>query len=306
MKRLIWLAIAIYSWQSTHAKPEAQILKVGYDAYCLYTCLKEERDGFVIDLLRLILGRHGYELQTVHASWPRVKRLADQGDIDLLVPINAKETEQLGILRSSQSVGRSVAAYFTHKDSAWTYEGLASLSDQTLAIVKGYTYPPPLASFLQNPQNANRIVYLTSDQSTPTQIKMLANRRVTVAPVEIAVFWHNAHKLNLANQFRAAGTLHMPANIAIFYVGISTPHNQLAEKLLKLIDQELLSLKTLGGYQQILSRYQMGPTAPEPKIKKPLVRYERASGTVIRIIIGPPFRAPSEFRLKAQLHANTE
>lgn len=232
-------------------------LTIGYDDYCPYTCVDFPRRGFVIDLVERILEPHGYAIKGVEASWPRIKSMAASKSLDLFAPVNAVEAREIGILRTTHSVGESKADYFVDKNSNWTYNGVDSLITETLAIVSGYAYPPPLDAYLNDPANKHRILELASHEGTPRQIDLLRAKRATVVPAESAVFWFIAGQKGVADQFKAAGTLEMPEEIAVFYVGVATKDPVLAHNLVSWLNEGLVRLKENGEYAEILAEYEM-------------------------------------------------
>ncbi|MDQ3234119.1 MAG: transporter substrate-binding domain-containing protein, partial [Pseudobdellovibrionaceae bacterium] len=196
----------------------------------------------------------------VIASWPRIKSMAKKGGLDLILPVNQLETKELGIQRTQQSVGSSEAAYFVHKDSSWAFQGIESLKSQMIGTIQGYTYPAPLSTLLADPQHKKMQIILASDQGNQRQIKMLASARVSVVPSERLVFWYMAHTLLLAHNFKEAGVLEMPRDLAQFYIGVAAKQQPLAQDLLKWLDQGLEDIKRNRKLDDILKSYGLGPS----------------------------------------------
>jgi polar amino acid transport system substrate-binding protein len=185
--------------------------------------------------------------------------MAKKGGIDLLIPVNQSEVDELGVLRTQTSVNQfqkgSLAAYFVHKETKWVYSGRESLKDQSIGIVQGYTYPEPLHSHLQDPLYEAKQLVLASDQGNQRQIKMLASRRITVIPSERIVFWYMARELGLEHEFKDAGVLDMPDELAIFYIGVVKKDKPLATQLVRWLDEGMDSLKRKNQLKTILQKY---------------------------------------------------
>jgi hypothetical protein len=88
---------------------------------------------------------------------------------------------------------------------------------------------------------------------------MLASARVSVVPSERLVFWYMARSLGLAHQFKEAGVLDMPHDIARFYIGVTTKQQPLAQDLLKWLDQGLEDMKRQRTLDGILKTYGVSP-----------------------------------------------
>lgn len=255
------LLLFIVSLLGTEARAQATKLLVGVDDYCPYTCLKSEQKGYALDLVEQILAPRGFILEYVPASWPRVKAMAKKGSIDLLIPVNQVETRELDILRTRHAINQfqkeSPAAYFVHKDSKWMYTGPESLKDQTIGIIQGYTYPEPLHTHLQNPQFPAKKIVVASDQGNQRQIRMLATGRVTVVPSERLVFWYIARQIGLENEFKDAGVLDMPDELALFHFGIVHKHKPLAKNIQQWLDEGLDAMKGSDKLKAILKKYNL-------------------------------------------------
>lgn len=252
---------AFISVLGTEAHAQAKKLLVGMDEYCPYTCLKSEQKGYALDIVEQILAPHGFILEYVFASWPRIKAMAKKGAIDLLIPVNEVETKELEILRTRNAINQfqkeSPAAYFVHKDSKWAYTGPESLKDQIIGIIQGYTYPEPLSTHLQDPRYQTKQIVLASDQGNQRQIRMLASRRVTVVPSERLVFWYMARQMGLETEFKDAGVLSMPDELMLFHIGIVRKNKPQSKNIQQWLDEGLDAMKGSDKLKSILKTYKL-------------------------------------------------
>lgn len=262
MKYLEFIAFFFLPLFAMNARAQPTKLLVGVDEYCPYTCLKsEQKKGYALDIVEQILAPRGYVFEYVPASWPRIKAMARKGALDLLIPVNQLETKELDILRTRHAINQfqkeSPAAYFVHKDSKWLYTGPDSLKDQIIGIVQGYTYPEPLRSHLQDPQYQSKQLIVASDQGNQRQIRMLASRRVTVVPCERLVFWYRARQMTLETEFKDAGVLQMPDELALFHIGIVQKNKPQARTIQQLLDEGLEAMKSSDKLKSIMKSYNL-------------------------------------------------
>jgi ABC-type amino acid transport substrate-binding protein len=246
---------------ATDARAQAKKLLIGMDDYCPYTCLKSGQKGYVPDIIEQILAPRGFTFEYVPASWPRVKAMARKGALDLLIPVNQIETQELEILRTRHAINQfqkeAPAAYFAHKDSKWMYIGPESLKDQIIGIIQGYTYPEPLHTHLQDPRYLSKQIVLASDQGNQRQIRMLASRRVTTVPSERLVFWYMARQMGLETEFKDAGTLPMPDELALFHIGIVHKGKPQSKDIQQWLDEGLAAMKGSDRLKSILKKYHL-------------------------------------------------
>jgi len=254
---LQWIKILIGLAVLRASALQAQIttLRVAYDDFCPFTCVNAPQKGFLIDVLERILEPKGFKLQTIEASWPRIKVMSKKGELDLIPLLYRSEAKDLNILATDVSIGSSDIALFVHKNSVWTYSGINSLAGQIIGILQDYTYPEPLSTLLNDPVSGKNQIIMASEHGTERQIKMLASKRVSIIPAQRMVFWYKAHKERKESLFREAGALSAPKGMENFYMGIASKRQPLAQDLKKWIDQGVKELNKSGEFQKIIETY---------------------------------------------------
>lgn len=230
-------------------------IRLGYDDFCPYSCLKDAKNGYFVDAVQQILEAQGYKVTTVKGSWARLKTMAQKGQLELVVPLTRYETEELKLDRNSLPLGAIDGRLFTHKNSSWQYKGEASLKGQSMAIIRDYGYPPVISALIEDPTQKKYILTLASDLGTDQQVKMLANQRVTIVPSDRNAFLYHARRHGLESSVRIAGELPMEHLYTDLHVGIATQQPELRKKLRLILDKGIEELKKSGELRRIKARY---------------------------------------------------
>ena len=230
-------------------------IRLGYDDFCPYSCLKDAKNGYFVDVVQQILEAQGYKVTSIKGSWARLKAMAQKGQLDLVVPLTRYETEELKLDRNSLPLGTIDGRLFTHKSSSWQYKGEESLKGQSMAVIREYGYPPVITSLIEDPTQKKYILTLASDLGTDQQVKMLASQRVTIVPSDRNAFLYHARRHGLENSVRIAGELPMEPLYTDLHVGIATQQPEVRKKLRQVLDKGLEDLNKNGQLTRIKARY---------------------------------------------------
>jgi ABC-type amino acid transport substrate-binding protein len=230
-------------------------IRLGYDDFCPYSCLKGEQKGYFVDAVQEILSAQGYQVSTITGSWARLKSMAQKGQLELVVPLTRFETEELKLDRNSVPLGQIEGRLFTHKSNSWQYNGEASLKRQTMAIIRDYGYPPVIEALVEDPIQRKYILTLASDLGTDQQVKMLASQRVSIVPSDRNAFLYHARRHAVDKVIRIAGELPMEKLYTDLHVGIASPSQEQRQKLREALDKGLQELQKNGQLKRIKARY---------------------------------------------------
>lgn len=230
-------------------------IRLGYDDFCPYSCLRDDKNGYFVDPVQEVLTAHGYKLIPVKGSWARLKTMAQKGQLELVVPLTRYETEELKLDRNTLPLGQIDGRLFTHKSSSWQYKDEASLKGQSMAIIRDYGYPPVIAALVEDPEQKKNILTLASDLGTDQQVKMLANQRITIVPSDRNAFLYHARRHGLENSIRLAGSLPMESLYTDLHVGIATRVPELRKKLREVLDRGIEDMKKTGQLARIKAKY---------------------------------------------------
>lgn len=230
-------------------------IRLGYDDFCPYSCLKDAKNGYFVDVVQQILEAEGYKVTAIKGSWARLKAMAQKGQLELVVPLTRYEAEELKIERNTLPLGTIDGRLFTHKNSSWQYKGEESLKGQSMAIIREYGYPPVITALVEDPAQKKYILTLASDLGTDQQVKMLASQRVSIVPSDRNAFLYHARRHGLENSVRIAGELPMEHLYTDLHVGIATQQPELRKKLRMVLDKGLDDMNKSGQLTRIKARY---------------------------------------------------
>ncbi|HET9240310.1 MAG TPA: transporter substrate-binding domain-containing protein [Oligoflexus sp.] len=230
-------------------------IRLGYDDFCPYSCLKDAKNGYFVDTVQQVLEAQGYKVVAIKGSWARLKTMAQKGQLELVVPLTRYETEELKLERNSLPLGTIEGRLFTHKSSSWRFKGEESLKGQSMAVIRDYGYPPVISALINDPAQRKYILTLASDLGTDQQVQMLASQRVTIVPSDRNAFLYHARRHGLENSVQIAGELPMEHLYTDLHVGIATQQPELRKKLRQVLDKGIEDLKKSGQLNRIKARY---------------------------------------------------
>jgi polar amino acid transport system substrate-binding protein len=119
----------------------AQTLRLAGDAWAPYADVSLLHDGLSTDLIRTALGRAGYDTEYEQVPWARAIHGLSEGRYDIV--INAwysEERTRIGVFSAPYLINR--LRFLKRKDSSISYQTLAQLHRNSIAVVRGYAYSP--------------------------------------------------------------------------------------------------------------------------------------------------------------------
>jgi polar amino acid transport system substrate-binding protein len=99
---------------------------------------KPDRHGFIVDMLRKIYEKHGFQVEMQAMPYMRAIAEVEQGRCDL-EPATTLMISKVGLFAKTPSYV-SQYVFFTPKGSTFQYSGVASLKNLKLGTVVGYDY----------------------------------------------------------------------------------------------------------------------------------------------------------------------
>ena len=177
----------------------------------------------------------------------RALKEVKSGHIDAVLAITETVATEQGLLTGETIVGLISNDFFVVSNSTWTYQKLNDLSQQSIAVIKGYDYGQILEAYLANHPQVSWAV--GEDPLSMNIIRMIKGRhQITVGNRH--VIQYTARQLKLSEQIKYAGS--MPEKKPL-YVGF----NQHQQDKLRQFDLGVEILKATGEYQQIIDKYQI-------------------------------------------------
>ncbi len=234
---------------SQHARPDRQILVVA-DPWCPHNCKAgAPQEGYMVDIAREALAEAGYTLTYRNLSWARALRMTREGQAHAVV--GAFRTDAPDFIFPEVPQGRSSISLFTDSDSNWTYRGIASLEDQTLMAINGYSYSAELDDYIdRNRDNRERIWILSGPAPLKRAVTLLEKDRADVfAEDDYVMAWATLNDPDI-DRPRRAGQL----GETLSYVAFS-PAIKKSPELARILSEGTQKLIENGRMNIILNRY---------------------------------------------------
>jgi len=204
------------------------------------------REGYMIDLLRLIFEKQGINVDYRLMSWDKALEQVNGGYVDCVV--GALKSEAPALLYPSVSWGKDQSALYVRKRDAWDYSGdLESLSQRSVGVILDYGYGEQLDAFFH--EHAGHSVHFASgkvplvDNINDT----LSGKLDTLVETKI-VMQATLHLLGLKPAFRWVADIGPAAEL---YVGC---HNS-KKRWIAMIDSAMTDLLSSGQVDRLLESY---------------------------------------------------
>ncbi|AHI30617.1 MULTISPECIES: substrate-binding periplasmic protein [Marinobacter] len=235
----------------SNTTPRPRTIVIASDPWCPHNCeAGSDREGYMVDIAREVLGEAGYTVEYVNVSWARALQLTREGQLDAVV--GAFTTDAPDFVFPDTPQGRSAIALFTHPDNRWVYDGLASLHNQKLLVINGYSYTDELDQYIEEHQaNPERIWVIAGPSPLDRAIYLLDQHRTDIFAEDIYVMaWWEMNNNDTVPAPRQAGLVDEIDAFVAF-----SPVREDAKELAKLLTEGTRQLMDSGRVQQILDQY---------------------------------------------------
>jgi polar amino acid transport system substrate-binding protein len=231
--------------------PRPRTIVIAADPWCPHNCeAGSDREGYMVDIAREALGEAGYTVEYVNVSWARALQLTREGQLDAVV--GAFTTDAPDFVFPDTPQGRSAIALFTHPDNRWVFDGLASLHNQKLLVINGYSYTNELDRYIEEHQaNPKRIWVIAGPSPLDRAIYLLNQHRTDIFAEDIYVMaWWERNNNEAIPAPRQAGVVDEIEAFVAF-----SPAREDARELAELLANGTRRLLASGRIQQILDQY---------------------------------------------------
>ncbi|MBP53826.1 transporter substrate-binding domain-containing protein [Marinobacter sp.] len=235
----------------SNTTPRPRTIVIASDPWCPHNCeAGSDREGYMVDIAREVLGEAGYTVEYVNVSWARALQLTREGQLDAVV--GAFMTDAPDFVFPDTPQGRSAIALFTHPDNRWVYDGPASLHNQKLLVINGYSYSNELDRYIEEHHaNPDRIWVIAGPSPLERAIYLLDQHRTDIFAEDIYVmaWWERNNKETIPAPRQAGVIAEIEAFVAF------SPAREDARELAELLANGTRRLLASGRIQQILDQY---------------------------------------------------
>jgi polar amino acid transport system substrate-binding protein len=211
----------------------------------------DEREGFGLEMMRIIFGEAGYEVDYQLVPWKRALEDARTGVIDSVIGATRSEAEGLKI--PVESLGKARTFLFTLKNHPWKYKGAQSLEMVRLTGILGYDYGSEVSGYLEKHRfDPERVDLMGGLNAFEKNLWKLERGVVDVIPEDPDVFHSQIQLLGRdPKNFRVAGELQDEFEVFLAFSECAGS----GENLVKIWDEGVQRIRENGTLEKILGRY---------------------------------------------------
>jgi polar amino acid transport system substrate-binding protein len=203
-----------------------------------------DTDGLSVEIIRKAFNDQEFNVEVKLEPWKRAYLNVLQGKTDVLMAAWKTPKREADLLFSDPYYINELV-FIKRRDDPFTYQSLEDLSGLSVGVVAGYGYNTDFLSTT----HFNRI---ETNNLTQNLRKLLASRiDLSVADRLVSIRVMDNSKLERDKiEFVSEPLARTPLHIAVSY------NNPRHKYLIEYFNQELIRLKSTGGYDAILKRYE--------------------------------------------------
>ncbi len=249
MNALVRCAVALFSVM-TLSVVDAATITIRADTWFPYNGKPgDTREGYMIDLARLIAARAGHQIDYRQLTWKEALEQTRQGAIDCVVGASREDAE--GFRFPDHAWGQSGDTFFAFADRVSPGLTLETLIEHRLAVVKDYAYGESLQHYVDTAPLTQFEMIEGSRDPFAVALMMLATRRVDVVTEDRAVGAERIASLGLSGRVIEVGHTEDAEPIYI----ACTPARPEGEQYARMFDQGMVAARASGELARILQRY---------------------------------------------------
>jgi polar amino acid transport system substrate-binding protein len=228
----------------------AQELVFVADPWCPYNCEPEsEAPGIIVEMLEFAFGPHGY--QVVYRVVPWARAIEDSRHGVYAGIIGAGHLEAPDFVFHQIPAFTAIDEFYIREDSGWVYEGLESLAEVRLGVIKDYSYGTLFQDYIQVHQDdPDRIFMAAGEAPLPRIIRMLAAGRVDVIVEDRGVMHEQLSRMPDMPPLTGAALVAKEDMFVAF-----SPADSLSPRYAELFDAGLQAMAESGRLAELARKY---------------------------------------------------
>jgi len=228
---------------------QAKVVNIASIDWCPQLCPKEHKDGYIIDILKIIFKNSPYTLNIKSYPWSRSIAMTKRGQV--LALLSPAKAEAPNLTYPKLEVGKQMMCFFANKKSSWMYEGTKSLKNLKIGIASD-TSIEELNEYVNN--NSKQFQFIPYSQSYIEQsIKKLQNNRFDAFLFTKNSTIYKINSMGLKNQFKIAGCV-SSANIYMAFTANEKFKKEVNE-VIEYFDKKMYELKKTKVIGNIMQNY---------------------------------------------------
>jgi polar amino acid transport system substrate-binding protein len=228
----------------------AEEIVLAADEWCPYNCNPDDNNpGFMLEIAKLAFEKRGHTVKYINVSWKRAIHGTREGQYDGIIGTGRDETPDF--IFPDIELGLASHTFYVKNESHWKYEGLSSLENITLGVVKDYSHGTLFNDYIKpNENNPRRIQVINQNGGLKLNILKLLNNRIDAIIEDRTAFQYYLYNSNTPHNFSEAGIY---GNEKV-YIAFS-PKLEKAKEYSVLVSNTVNELRTSGKLDEILMKY---------------------------------------------------
>ncbi|WP_161958645.1 substrate-binding periplasmic protein [Ferruginivarius sediminum] len=249
LRKTFGIAAGLTAILGLATQASADEITITADQWCPYNCEPgSDAPGYVVELAKRIYESEGHTIKYVNNPWQRALKMGARGKVNGVIAVSFQpETEQM-VLPEEPLTSYEIKAV-TDADDGWSYDGIESIGERTVAVVAGYNYGDRFMEWQRS--NEGQQVVNQGDGALQRNLKMVASGRADFAIDGANVLGYNIDQMGMKESFRFAGTI---GEAVPLYLGFSMKAGN-AEEYARLWTEGVRRMRESGELQEVLDKY---------------------------------------------------
>jgi polar amino acid transport system substrate-binding protein len=225
------------------------------DSWCPYNCeASAAQQGYMIDIARRALNKHGYELRYTNVPWSRAIEETRSGKYHAIV--GAANDDAPDFIFPTQSLGRIQNEFYVLHDNPWRFRTFDDLNAVRLGAIADYAYTQELDDYIaKNRKNMQRVQLVFGEIPLELNVRKLQKGRIDTLVEDISVMQYFLKQKSLGEQIIPAGEIqNTDGKFLYLYIAFS-PQLPNGKMLAEIISNEVQSMRKSGELAALLSTY---------------------------------------------------
>ncbi|MFC4161399.1 substrate-binding periplasmic protein [Chitinimonas lacunae] len=233
---------------TTVAVQAAEVVKVSLSPWCPYICTDPVKPGALIETITAAFATKGLQVRYIDVPWTRQIAMVRKGEVDAMSGVGKADVPDL--VFPARSTGRYQPCFYTLANSTWQYEGIPSLKNIRLSVLKDTTFSKEVDEYINGEgKRSGKVDFLHDEDYLTQHFRKLEAKRVDVVLDDATVVNHFLNEKRLAKP-RQAGCLKASA----LWLGFS-PVGKNTKTYLAAYEQGLETIRKSGQLKAILGKY---------------------------------------------------
>jgi polar amino acid transport system substrate-binding protein len=242
-----------------HLNAKAETLTLVSADWCPFICESDKpgvlakKPGFVVDIVKTIFERQGYQVLYAAPPWSRAIFDARMGRYTGILA--ALKNDAPDFIYPEEELGVNHMCFYVKAGSTWRYDGLPSLASVILGVVQDYAYDNGVLDEYIKKCRAEKngaVQAAASGRGLEQNLQNIQLGRITAILEERDVVEQYLKRHNVSEKYQQAGCL----NEVKMYVGFSPAHEK-SNLYAALFSSGMKELRRSGKLNDILHKYGM-------------------------------------------------